>query len=234
MVLIHKEAREKNTEGRKGAARSKDLGGQGGSKKGERERALLVITLHPPSPAVRAATPVHPPSRPAPLARCAVRALGCVRVHARPLPPCLRGGAGAGGPRCVAAALAATLRGGGPGRLLEVEKCLLSWGRCGGRGASAVASVTVERLPAPGGCCHVGGRCGASPVPLRAPPRRRPLRCVAKCAHRRRTAPGKKFQLRFQSKSLTAVQNRYQEQSCATRGGDRSADRGRAAPGPRP
>ena len=162
MVLVHMEEREKNTEGRRGAARSKDVGGQGG--KGERERALLVITLHPPSPAVRAATPVHPPSRPAPLARCAVRALGCVRVRARPLPPCLRGGAGAGGPRCVAAALAAKLRGGGPGRLLEVEKCLLSWGRCGGRGASAVASVTGERLPAP----------------RRMLPRRRPLRCVAR------------------------------------------------------
>jgi len=40
-----------------------------------------------------------PPSRPTPLARCAVRALGRVRARAPPLPPCLRAGTGAWGPR---------------------------------------------------------------------------------------------------------------------------------------
>jgi len=53
--------------------------------------------FHPPSPAVRAATPFRPPSRPAPSAPCAVRALGRVRARAPPLPPCLRGKTGAGG-----------------------------------------------------------------------------------------------------------------------------------------
>jgi len=39
------EAREKTTEGGRGAARSKEVGGQGGSKKGERESALQVINF---------------------------------------------------------------------------------------------------------------------------------------------------------------------------------------------
>jgi len=69
---------------------------RGGAKK-EKESALFEYsTLHPPSPAVRATTPVRPPCRPAPFARCAVRALGRERARAPPLPPCLRGGTGAG------------------------------------------------------------------------------------------------------------------------------------------
>jgi len=58
------EAREKNTEGRRGAARSKNVGGQGESKKGERERALQVLNT-PPAAARRprrlARPPVVPP-----------------------------------------------------------------------------------------------------------------------------------------------------------------------------
>jgi len=94
-------------------------------------------------------------------------------------------------------------RGGGPGCLLEVEKCLLSWGRCGGRGPSAVASIT--------------GRAFSRSARW-VPPRGRPLWCVARpvagaatlaaAAVRRWTAPGKKFQLRFHSKSLTPVQEK--------------------------
>jgi len=40
----------------------------------------------------------RPSSRPAQLARCAVRALDRVRARAPPLPPCLRGKTGVGGP----------------------------------------------------------------------------------------------------------------------------------------
>jgi len=65
------EAREKNTERRRGAARSKDVGGQGGSKKGERERALQVLNP-PPAVARRPRRHARPPA-------VSSRAVGAVR-----------------------------------------------------------------------------------------------------------------------------------------------------------
>jgi len=71
------EAGEKNTEGSRGAARSKDVGGQGGSNKGERERALQLL-IPPPAVARRPRRHARPPAVP-------FRAVGAVhRPRARP------------------------------------------------------------------------------------------------------------------------------------------------------
>jgi len=100
MVLVqHGSKGEKTPRGGEGQRESRTLGDRGGERKEKESAPFRYSTLHPPSPAVRAATPVHQPSRPAPLARCAVRALGRVRARVPPLPPCLRGWTGAGGPR---------------------------------------------------------------------------------------------------------------------------------------
>jgi len=65
------EAGEKNTEGSRGAARSKDVGGQGGSKNGERERALQLLNP-PPAVARRPRRHARPPAVP-------LHAVGAVR-----------------------------------------------------------------------------------------------------------------------------------------------------------
>jgi len=198
MVLVHKEAREKKHRGEERGSEKQGRWGTGGEQE-RKERARPSSTQpstrrRPPSAPPRPATrrPFPRRRRGAPCARLAA----CVRVPRRYRRACVAGpGRGGSPPPPVGGPPVGGNGGGGggggPGRLLEVEKCLLSWGRRGGRGASAVASVTGGRLPVPGGCCHVGGRCGALPVPLRAPPRRRPLRYGANCAPRRRTAPRK-------------------------------------------
>jgi len=89
----------KTPRGGEGQREARTLGDTGGARKERESAPVRYSTLHPQSPAVRAATPVRPPSRPAPLARCAVRALGRVSARVPPLPPCLCGGTGAGGPR---------------------------------------------------------------------------------------------------------------------------------------
>jgi len=65
------EAGEKNTEGSRGAARSKNVGGQMGSKRDERERALQLLN-HPPAVARRPRRHARPPAVP-------FRAVGAVR-----------------------------------------------------------------------------------------------------------------------------------------------------------
>jgi len=65
------EAGEKNTEGSRGAARRKDVEGQGGSKNGERERALQLLNP-PPAVARRPCRHARPPAVPS-------RAVGAVR-----------------------------------------------------------------------------------------------------------------------------------------------------------
>jgi len=71
---------------------------RGGARKEKKSALFEYSTLHLPSRAVHAATSVRPPCRPAPFALCAVRALGREHARAPPLPPCLRGGTGAGVP----------------------------------------------------------------------------------------------------------------------------------------
>ena len=87
MVLVQKEAREKKHRGEERGSEKQGRWGTGGEQE-RRERARPSST--------QLSTRRRPPSIPAPLARCAVRALGRVRARAPPLPPCLRGGAWAG------------------------------------------------------------------------------------------------------------------------------------------
>ena len=147
-----KEAREKK---QRGEERGSEKQGRWrtGVEQERRERARPSNAQPSPSAAHRPHRHVRPPA-------VSSRAVGAVRrartwPRARAVPRrCRRAyvaGPERGGPRCTAAALEAPSRGGGPGRLLEVEKCSRSWGGCGGRGASAVASITGGRCPPPGG-----------------------------------------------------------------------------------
>jgi len=93
MVLVkHGSEGEKH----RGEERGSEKQGTGGEQERRKRARSEYSTLHLPSPVVRAATSVRPPCRTAPFVLCAVRALGREHARAPPLPPCLRGGTGAG------------------------------------------------------------------------------------------------------------------------------------------
>jgi len=78
MVLVQHGSKGENIERRRGAARSKDVGGQGGSKKGEKTRALQVLN---PPPAVARCPRRH--ARPPDVSSRAVSAVRRARAWPR-------------------------------------------------------------------------------------------------------------------------------------------------------
>ena len=131
MVLVQHGSEGKEQRGEESGSEKQGRWGTEGEHEKRESAPFLYSTLLRSSPTIRAAPEVHPPSRPASLARCAVR--GLFRGRARcPLPPPTRGGRGWGG--CS-----------------RLRKFLLSLVRGGGHGAASVASVSGgQRRPRQG------------------------------------------------------------------------------------
>jgi len=215
MVLVHKEAREKKHRGEERGSEKQGRWGTGGEQE-RKERARPSSTQpstrrRPPSAPPRPATrrPFPRRRRGAPCARLAA----CVRVPRRYRRACVagpgrgespppvagdRGGGGGGGARGGCSRLRSAYCLGGVAAAVARRRSRPSRaGVCPSPAGAATSAAAAVRCPSRCGRRHAGGRCGTAPT----------------ARHAAAPPPGNKFQLRFQSKSLTAVQ-KTQQQSC--------------------